>query len=152
MAYQTRNPRLQKVHDFLVRAAETERGLPPVSMPRVKTLWPETAAERHVDFKPEKTSVTYCKPTGKQIDEHSRAIDVVLENLPSASDRKLVWAVANSAAFRSQGPRWTWLIQRFKDREEGFPKHIVTLKRRYEEALLTILATEMSKQTQTGAT
>ena len=152
MTYQTRNPRLQTVHDFLGRAAETERGLPPVTLPRVKALWPETAAERHVDYKPDKTAVTYCKPTGKQIDEHGRAIDVVIENLSSESDRKLVWAVANSAVFRSKGPRWTWLIKHFKDREEGFPRHVTTLKRRYEEALLTILAAEMNKLAQTGTT
>lgn len=150
MAYQTRNPRLQKVHDFLVRAAETERGLPPVSLPRVKTLWPETAAERHVDYKPEKTKVTYCKPTGKQIDEYGRAIDVVLENLSSEVDRKIVWAIVASAAFRGRGPRWSSLVQKFRALGAPYPRKKISLQRRYEEALLTILATEVSKQTQTG--
>ncbi len=65
--------------------------LPPVSMPRVKTLWPETAAEGHVDYKPEKNSLTYCTPIGRQIDEHCGTIDMVIEDLSSEVDRRIVW-------------------------------------------------------------
>jgi hypothetical protein len=118
-------------------------------LPRVKTLWPETAAERHVDYRPEKTSVTYCKPTGKQIDEHSRAIDVVLESLSSVVDRKIVWAVVASAAFRNRGPNRHALVRTFRALGAPYPRKKLSLQRRYEEALLTILATEMSKRTQT---
>lgn len=150
MAYRTRNPRLQKVHDFLVRAAETERGLPPVRLPQIKTFWPETAAERHVDYTPEKTKVTYCKPTGKQIDQHGRAIDLIVENLSSEADRKIVWAVVASAAFRDRGPRWSLLVQKFRALGTPYPRKKISLQRRYEEALLSILAKAATKQMKTA--
>ena len=86
MTYSPNNPHLGSIHRFLVDACETERGLPEVSHPGLKTLWPETSAERNVGYKPDRTMVTECKLTGRQIDNHSRALAMVAEAQSSEED------------------------------------------------------------------
>ena len=72
VGYTPNNPRLVSIHNFLVVACETEQGLPDVSLPSLKTLWPETSVEGNVDYKPDRAKDTKCKPTGRQIDNPSR--------------------------------------------------------------------------------
>ena len=90
--YEPRNQLLIPVHNFLVCACETERGLPKAFDLTMKTLWPDTAAERHIDYTPERTHVTYCKPTGSQIDDHARALQMVAAALDDVIDRRITWA------------------------------------------------------------
>ena len=111
----------------------------------MKTLWPETSAERNVDYKPDRTRVTECKPTGRQIDNHSRALAMVVEALSSEVDRRIVWAVAKSAVFRVRGPRWEQVTKNLQAEGSGYPKYRQALKNRYEEALLSILCTQIYK-------
>ena len=108
------NERLLPIYEFLVKACETERGLPLVINTTLKTLWPETASEKHVDYKPDRTRITFCKPTGKQIDQHSRALALVVDAIESPKERKIIWAVAQSSAFRDS-PKWTQLVKKFKN-------------------------------------
>ena len=138
MTYTPNNPRLGPIHNFLVAACETERGLPEVRHPGLKTLWPETSAERNVDYMRDRTRVTKCKPTGRQFDAHGRALAMVVEALSSEVDRRIVWSVATTAAFRDRGPKWKQLVDRFGSMGSEYPKHVRTLRRRYEEALLSI--------------
>jgi hypothetical protein len=143
--YKPKNELLILTHRFLVRACETERGLPKVFNLTMKTLWPDTEAERHIDYTPERTHVTYCKPTGSQIDDHARALQMVAVALDDVIDRRITWAVAQSAAFRERGPKWKKLAFRFKDMGMGYPKSEKVLKRRYEDALLSILHQQLYK-------
>ena len=122
MTYSPNNPRLVPIHNFLVAACETERDLPDVSLPGLKTLWPATSVERNVDYKPGRTKVTKCKPTGRQIDNHSRALAMVVEALSSEVDRRIVWAVAKSAVFRVRGPRWDQVTKILQAEGSGYPK------------------------------
>ena len=136
--YQPDDPRLAIIHKYLVRAAETEMALPSLFKATLMTLWPYTASERNVDYKPDRTVVTYCKPTPKQIDAHDHAVAMVVETLADPIDRQIVWAVAHSAAFRDRGPKWRKLAQKFKGLGKGYPKYEKALKSRYEQALFRI--------------
>ena len=145
MTYSPNNPRLGPIHNFLVAACEIERDLPEVRHPGLKTLWPETSVERNVDYKPDRTTVTKCRPTGRQIDAHGRALEMVAESLSSEVDRRIVWAVAQSAAFRVRGPKWDQVTKNLHAEGSGYPKYPQALKNSYEEALLSIFWTQLSK-------
>ena len=145
MTYTPNNPRLGPIHNFLVAVCETERGLPEVRHPGLKTLWPETSAERNVDYKPDRTRVTECKPTGRQIDNHGHALAMVAEALSSEVDRRIVWAAAKSAVFRVRGPKWDQITKNLQAEGSGYPKSAQALKNRYEESLLSILWTQLAK-------
>jgi hypothetical protein len=126
--YKPKNELLIPTHRFLVRACETERGLPKVFNLTMKTLWPDTEAERHIDYTPERTHVTYCKPTGSQIDDHARALQMVAAALDDVIDRRITWAVAQSAAFRDRGPKWEKVSLMLKGMGQGYPKSVYLLK------------------------
>ena len=145
MIYSPISPRLRPIHNFLVAACETEQSLPEVRHPGLKTLWPETSVERNVDYMPDRTKVTKCTPTGWQIDAHGRALEMVAEGLSSEVDRRIVWAVAQSAAFRVRGPRWEQVTKNLLAEGPGYPKYRQALKNSYEEALLSIFWTQLSK-------
>ena len=114
--------RLIPYHYFLVEAAETERRLPKAINLTLKTLWPETASERNIDYKPDRTVVTLCKATNKQVDAHSRALELVIKAIADPTDRRIVWAVAQSAAFRERGPKFKKLAHKFKGMGGSYPK------------------------------
>ena len=143
--YRPKNARLIPLHNFLVRAAETERGLPLVKVSTLQTFWPETSRDKHVDYTPDKTRVTYCGPTNDQIDGHGKALDLVAKCLTSEVDRHVVWAVVHSAAHRHRGPTWSVVVRDLKQRKGKYPRSVHTLKRHYEEALLTMLAKRWNK-------
>ena len=64
------------------------------------------------------------------MDEHYD-IAMKLTFCMDSDDRKLVWAVAHSAAFRLRGPRW-----RVLSRVMGIAP--ATAKRRFEKAILSL--------------
>ena len=141
--YEPSNRMLVDLHNFLVRAAETERWLPSAINHNLKTLWPEMATDRHVDYKPDRTRTTRCAPTGVQIDAHGKALEMVVEGEQNWMDRTIVWAVVQSAAYSGCGPRWTTLVRLFKKKpmpEDGekWPRYEKAIKSRYEEALFDI--------------
>ena len=137
---------LVDLHNFLVRAAETERWLPSAINHNLKTLWPEMATERNIDYKPDRTVVTLCKATNKQVDAHSLALELVVNAIADPTDRRIVWAVAQSAAFRERGPKFKKLAHKFKGMGGSYPKGWRGLKKRYEEALLRILYAQQYKR------
>ena len=137
--YEPSNRMLVDLHNFLVRAAVTERRLPSAINHNLKTYWPEITGERNVYFRPEKARVTVCHATNRQIDDHAKAMEMVITGLGNKEDRRLVWAVAHSAAFRERGPKFKKLAHKFKGMGGSYPKGWRGLKKRYEEALLSIL-------------
>ena len=136
--YEPSNRMLVDLHNFLVRAAETERRLPSAINHNLKTYWPEITGERYVDFRPDKARLTVCHATNRQIDDHAKAMEMVITGLGNKEDRRLVWAVAHSAAFRERGPKWAKIAKLAHTHRE-------TVKRRYEKALLDVFYQQLPK-------
>ena len=111
----------------------------------MKTLWPDTEAERHIDYTPDFTTVTYCKPMGQQIDAHTTALQMVVAAIDDVIVRRVVWVVDSSGASRGRGPKWKKLTFMFKGMPHGYPKSKDALRHCYEEALLSILYLQLSK-------
>jgi hypothetical protein len=111
-------------------AAETERRLPPAYRKKPGVAWPDYPDEKvaygYTD------AVTRLSPaTTKDIEHYDIAIKLTF--LMPEDERKLVWAVAHSAAFRLRGPRW-----RVLSRVMGIAP--ATAKRRFERAVLNLWA------------
>jgi hypothetical protein len=68
------------------------------------------------------------KPTSRQITDYDRAMQLTI--LMDEDDRKLVWAVAHSAAFKARGAPWTRLARMLQLGTDGR-----VVKRRYMDAL-----------------
>jgi hypothetical protein len=69
------------------------------------------------------------RATPKQVDDFDRALALGIRHM-DADDRKLVWAVAHSAAFRERGAKWDQ-IARMRGLRDGRQ-----IKRRYMDALI----------------
>jgi hypothetical protein len=70
---------------------------------------------------------------------------MVTAGIDDIISRRVTWAVAQSAAYRDHGPKWKKLSFTFKGMGLGYPRSKKVLKRRYEEALLSILYQQLSK-------
>jgi hypothetical protein len=116
------------LYDLLLEAAETERRLPSKDR-RSITYWPEIKpVGEWLAYPDEKTQTRIAKASSLQITNYYFVLDIVL-SIPSIADRKLVWGVAHSAAFRSRGPAWVKISKLFNcDRR--------TIKNRFMEVLL----------------
>tara|TARA_R100000700_G_C3163421_1_gene139004 strand:- start:774 stop:1184 length:411 start_codon:yes stop_codon:yes gene_type:complete len=125
-------PKVKKLNmlqldDLFKEAAETERKLPAAIRKQKLATWPdyvkEWAAYGYTKFNP-----GMLKASPGEISRLDYAIDLGLKFLNN-EDRKLVWAVAISAAFRDRGAQWSKIgkILGIKD-----PRIV---KRRYMNAL-----------------
>tara|TARA_R100000995_G_C3453052_1_gene109146 strand:+ start:264 stop:656 length:393 start_codon:yes stop_codon:yes gene_type:complete len=121
-----RNITLAALHDLLIEAAETERMLPPAIRKQKLATWPDSPDE-WTAYGYTDAETRRPKPSPKQIDEWSEMLQTLLR-LPDADDRKLMWAVAHSAAFRERGPAWKKLAKILHCDYR-------TVKRKYENAL-----------------
>tara|TARA_Y200000002_G_C22542489_1_gene604629 strand:- start:611 stop:973 length:363 start_codon:yes stop_codon:yes gene_type:complete len=87
-----------------MEAAETERKLPPATRKAKLASWvdydPGWSAYGYTVLKP-----TKLKATAQQITRLDIALDLGL--MLTSEERRIVWAVAHSAAFRDRGPAWT---------------------------------------------
>jgi len=72
----------------------TERRLPAAINRNLITYWPEMTCEKHVDFKSENTVVTLCHATNRQIDDHARAMEMVITGLDKKLATNLMYGVA----------------------------------------------------------
>ena len=115
------------LHDLFLEAAETERWLPSAKQKARTTWWPEMQAE-WLSYADEETRVRLT-PTADQIDRYYLAITLSADL--AGSDRKLVWAVAFSAARRSRGPQWRKLGKLM-----GIDRR--TVEARYAKALVVV--------------
>ena len=68
------------------------------------------------------------RATPKQVDDFDKALSLGIKHM-DADDRRLVWAVAHSAAFRERGAKWHQ-IARMSGLRDGRQ-----IKRRYMDAL-----------------
>ena len=94
-----------ELHDLLLEAAETDRRLPAALRKTPGAWWPEIAHD-WMAYPDAITTTRLPRATAEQISNYD-FIHEVVANVPDASDRVLLWAVAASAALRQRGPAWT---------------------------------------------
>ena len=73
-------------------------------------------------------------------------MELVVKAIADPTDRRIVWAVAQSAAFRERGPKFKKLAHKFKGMGGSYPKGWRGPKKQYEEALLSILYAQQYKR------
>ena len=120
---------VEKLHDLFLEAAETDRRMPPAVRKAKLASWVDYPMDWH-GYGWTQQGVTHLKPTSQQIDNYDRSLALTFK-MPEA-DRKIVWAVAHSAAFRDIGAKWTqiaWLLSLNDPR---------IVKRRYQDALIEL--------------
>ena len=116
--------------EMFLKAAETERKLPPAIVKKKLGSWPEYgqgwSAYGYSQFAPR-----LPKASPAEISEYEKVLSLGIDKMDS-DDRRLVWAVAQSAAFRERGPQWGKLakIQNLADGRQ--------IKRRYFDALIRL--------------
>jgi len=124
---------VSELNDLFIEAAETDRRLPPAIKKQKMSSWVEYLPSwQGYNRAPQKTSLAKATPT--QVTRYELAITLAIKL--NEADRKLVWAVAHSAAFRLRGAQWTKIarILGYKDNYSG--RRIV--KRLYETALVKL--------------
>ena len=121
-------PDVNQLNTLFFEAAETERKLPAAIRKQKMSGWPDYPqswkAYGYNEFQ-----VRLPKATPQQVDNFDRALVLGIRHM-DADDRKLVWAVAHSAAFRERGAKWDQ-IARMRGLRDGRQ-----IKRRYMDALI----------------
>ena len=116
---------MPQLSELFFEAAETNRAMPPAKRRQKLTSWPEYSHD-WLAYADDETQVT-IRPSAGQVSRWEQAIYISRE-LPEL-DRRLIWLVSISAAFRQRGPNW---------KRCGKLLHMDgrTVKRRYKEALM----------------
>jgi hypothetical protein len=118
-----------ELDELFQEAAETERKLPPATRKAMLSSWieydPGWSAYGYTKLEP-----TKLKATAEQITRLDHALDLGL--LMTTEDRRLVWAVAHSAAFRDRGPAWTKITRLLGMKDPRI------VKRRYLDILVRL--------------
>ena len=121
-------PDVNQLNDLFFEAAETERKLPAAIRKQKMSAWPDYPqswkAYGYNEFQP-----GLPRATPQQVDDFDRALALGIKHM-NAEDRKLVWAVAHSAAFRERGAKWHQLAK-MRGLRDGRQ-----IKRRYMDALI----------------
>ena len=111
---------------LFLEAAATERKLPAVYRKGVRTAWPDYPDENTAyGFTGEMTRLGPA--SAREVARYELAVE--LTGLLEPDERRLVWAVAHSAARRARGPRW-----RAIGKIMGVAA--ATVRNRYERAIL----------------
>jgi len=115
--------------ELFLEAAKTERKMPQAFDLRAKGCWPEVAADPTLAYGYNDATISPSPANSAEVTRYDQALKLTM--LMDEPDRKLVWAVAHSAARRSRGPAWARL-----GRMQGL--HPQTVKRRFEKALIEL--------------
>ena len=118
------------LHDLFLTAAETDRRMPPAMRKQKLSSWPDYPLD-WPGYGWTQQGETILKPTSKQITDYDQAMQLTI--LMPEDDRKLVWAVAHSAAFKARGAPWTRLARLLHLGTDGR-----VVKRRYMDALVRL--------------
>jgi hypothetical protein len=119
---------VEELDEWLIEAAETERRLPPAIRKQKLASWPEFKTD-WLAYK-DVYIPSLPKATTIQVTRYEILLDLLLDQC-SPEERKLLWAVAHTAAFRQRGAKWSLLARKFhKDRR--------TVKRDYFDALIRL--------------
>ena len=118
------------IDDLFKEAAETERKLPAYLRVQKMASWPDYVTEWS-GYGYSLSETTRLKATPEQITRLDLAVDIGLHKLDT-EDRKLIWAVSHSAAFRERGPKWSKLAKILGLHDPRI------VKRRYKDALVRL--------------
>ena len=120
---------IDQIHDLFLEAAETDRKLPPVIRKQKMSFWIDYVNEWG-SYGWDGKSEMKLSATAAEITRYDKIADYLA--LMDVPDRKLVWAVAHSAAYRDRGIQWTKIarILRLNDHR--------IVRRRYREALIKL--------------
>ena len=116
--------------DHLIQeAAETERRLPSAYRKQKLASWPEYQTE-WLSYGDIVYSPGLPKATTLQVTKYEYVLGLLIDQCDEP-DRRLIWAVAHSGAFRERGPKWTKLAKAYhQDRR--------TVKNNYKAALIRL--------------
>lgn len=117
------------LHDLFLEAAMTDRRLPAAVRKQKLASWPEYPLDWH-GYGWTQQGDTILRPTSKQISNYDYALRLG-SGMPE-SDRRIVWAVAHSAAFRARGPQWSKLARMLGLND---PRRV---KQAYQDALVRL--------------
>ena len=117
------------LNELFFQAAKTERKLPRAYDLRAKGCWPAYADDPELAYGYNDAVLTVGGANTQEIGDYDQALDMT--QIMDDSDRKLVWAVAHSAARRTRGPAWTKI-----GKLTGM--HAQTVKRRFEQAIMEL--------------
>ena len=117
---------------LFLEAAETERKLPPAIRKQKMSSWVEYVKTWESygwhDFTP-----SLPKATPEQVTRFELAMDLLNDTNMDADDKRLIWAVAHSAAFKARGAPWTRLARLLGMGTDGR-----VVKRNYMDALVRL--------------
>tara|TARA_R100001443_G_scaffold95099_1_gene101563 strand:- start:379 stop:837 length:459 start_codon:yes stop_codon:yes gene_type:complete len=123
--------------ELIMEAAETERRLPSPFRKQKLASWPEYQTE-WLSYGDIVYSPNLPKATTLQVTKYEYVLMLLLDQCDE-HDRRLIWAVAHSGAFRERGPKWTKLAKAYhRDRR--------TLKNDYKAALIKLYYRFTSKK------
>ena len=100
---------IAQLDELLMEAAETERKMPAALRKQRMCAWPDYPKDA-MAYGYNAFQAPILKATPEQITRYDAALELVITRLDE-QDRRLVWAVAHSAAFRQRGPAWSKLAR-----------------------------------------
>lgn len=100
---------IAQLDQLLMEAAETERKMPAALRKQRMCAWPDYPRDA-MAYGYNAFQAPILKATPEQITRYDAALELVITRLDE-QDRRLVWAVAHSAAFRQRGPAWSKLAR-----------------------------------------
>ena len=121
---------MSELDDLFMEAAETERKLPAAIRKQKMSSWPEYVQEWS-GYGWHAFEVPIIKATPEQITRYETALELGI-TMMDTDDRRIVWAVAHSAAFRERGPAWTKIARILGLNDPRI------VKRRYKDALVRL--------------
>jgi len=121
---------IAQLNELFFEAAETERKLPTAFKKQKMASWPDYVTEWS-GYGYSSTETTRLKASPEQITRLDHAIDLALTKMDD-EDRRLVWAVAHSAAFTDRGAKWSKIARLLSLNDPRI------VKRRYKDALVRL--------------
>ena len=121
---------IKQLSDLFFEAAETERRLPAALRKQKMSSWPEYVQEWS-GYGYNAFQAPLLKATPQQISDYEQALEISLTMMDD-DDRRLVWGVSHSAAFKERGPRWTKLARILGLNDPRI------VKRRYKDAMVRL--------------
>ena len=122
-------PSIIDLHELFLEAAETDRKLPSVVRRNKMAFWVDYVKDWN-SYGWDGKSKMKLSATAGEIDRYDKIADYLA--IMDVKDRKLVWAVAHSAAYRDRGVQWTKIARILHLNDPRI------VKRRYQDVLVKL--------------
>tara|TARA_Y100001972_G_C7609529_1_gene305533 strand:+ start:329 stop:736 length:408 start_codon:yes stop_codon:yes gene_type:complete len=120
---------ITELDEKFMRAAETERRLPPAIRRQKLAFWVDYANDwKGYGYQAFSPKLSPAK--SDEVTEYEQMLQISID-YAGEKDRKIIWLVAHSAVFRERGPKWTEIA-----RELGVDRRAVKIK--YQDALIRL--------------